>query len=150
MQTHKRPDLREPIRTLLGKLIGVVRAGGDIPLTELVTAVAGSKLAADVRVRLDARGDVSFVHRPTGEAHFSNEGPETRIELKRFAIKIPRRLRGDASIAGERVDLRFDRAGTLTASKLLLSIKLERVTLDEARVVVSMESKAFDQCFELE
>lgn len=149
MLTQKRPDLRASIVDLLAKLLPAVREGGAVPLTALVAAVVGAKLTPPVRERLDLRKDARF-ERDGDRARFANEGPESRIELKRFDIKLPRRLSGEASVRGtDGVELAFDRRETLAATKLLLSVRLERVELTPARVVVRMETSAFDQCIEL-
>jgi hypothetical protein len=149
MQTHHRPELRDSILGLIARLLPAVRDGGSVPLTALVEAVVGSKLTAVVRERLDVRRDATFVREAAG-ARFTNEGPEARIELKRFDIKLPRRLSGKGEVLGEdEVALSFDRRETLAATKLLLSVRLERIELSPRRVLVRMETRAFDQCLEL-
>jgi hypothetical protein len=149
MQTHKRPDLREPIRALLDTLIPAVRDGGAVPLTDLVVAVAGAKLTGGVRVQLDARGAATFA-RNGSTSHFFNEGPETRIKLKSFDIKIPAKLAGAATIdeAGG-AKLVFEPKRSLHATKLLVSVRLDAVVLSAHQVLVKMETAVFDQCFDL-
>jgi hypothetical protein len=151
MQTSQRPDLREPIRSLLLTLLPAAENGGAVALTALVTAVAGAKLTDDVRAQLDTRGDATFTRDgATGKTRFVNVGPETRIRLKRFDIKIPQRIAGEAIVDGSGgATLSLDRSATLSAVKLLLQVRLESLTLTERRVVVKMDSSMFDQCFDL-
>src|SRR5688572_11845056 len=76
-QTHKRPDLREPIARLLSQLVPAVRDGGEVPLTALVEAIAG-RLDDGVRRSLDSRNKARFSK--SGEATlFENVGPELKI-----------------------------------------------------------------------
>ena len=152
MRTHKRPELREAIRALLAVLVPAIRGGGSVPLTDLVGAVAGAKLTAEVRARVDPRGLARFSPDPqSADTSFFNEGPETRIRLKSFDIKIPKVISGRALLegAGGAFSLRFDRSGTPIASKLLASVRLQSLSLDDTRVLVAMETSVFDQCFEL-
>jgi hypothetical protein len=151
MRTHKRPELREAIRALLAVLVPAIRDGGAVPLTDLVGAVAGAKLTAEVRARLDQRGLARFSPDPqSADTSFFNEGPETRIRLKSFDIKIPKVISGRALLEGAgSANLRFDRSATPIASKLLASVRLQSLSLDDTRVLAAMETSVFDQCFEL-
>ena len=148
IQTHKRPDLREPIAKLCRQLVPAVRTGGEVPLTALVEAVAGDRLDADVRGKLDSRKAAVF--RLDGQhTSFLNEGPEVKIELKSFGIKIPRKLAGHARLVDDGAILRFLGANTLHATKLFFSVRLETIELTTKRVFIDMEGDSFDQCFDL-
>jgi hypothetical protein len=148
MQTHRRPDLRAPVQKLLEQLVPAVRDGGEVPLTALVEAVAGDKLLPEVRARLDKRGAAVF-SRKDGAIRFANEGPAAKIPLKRFDLKIPPRISGEARLVEGGAELRFHSAETLSASKLFFSLRLERIEATDRRLFVDMEGDAFDQCFEL-
>ncbi len=148
VQTHRRPELREPVRKLLEQLLPVVRAGGDVPLVALVEAVAADRLTDKVRHLLESRGGARFRVDGT-HAAFSNEGPDLKIELKKFDLKIPARLSGTARAEGEGAILRFEKRETLSAAKLFFSVKLESVDLQPGRIYIDMEGDSFDQCYEL-
>ena len=148
VQTHKRPELREPILRLLEQLLPVVQGGGEVPLVALVEAVAGDKLSDKVRSLLAGRGGARFTVQGA-EARFANEGPDVKIELKKFNIKIPPRLSGTARIADGGAVLRFAGRETLSATKLLFSVKLEALELHPTRIFVDMEGDSFDQVYEL-
>ncbi|UQA58877.1 hypothetical protein [Polyangium aurulentum] len=148
MQTHRRPDLRAPVVKLLEKLIPAVNEGGNVPLTALVEAVAGDKLLPEVRTKLDLRGAAVFSSKD-GAIRFMNEGPAVKIPLKRFDLKIPPRISGQARLVEGGAELRFHASETLSASKLFFSLRLERIEATDRRLLVDMEGDAFDQCFEL-
>jgi hypothetical protein len=147
-QTHKRPDLREPIQKLLTQLVPAVRDGGEVPLTSLVEAVAGDRLSDDVRRKLDARGSAVFARRGD-QCTFENVGPDLKIELKKFDIKIPKRLAGRAQLVDDGASLRFEGRDTLSAAKLFFSVKLDALELTSKRVLIDMEGDTFDQIYEL-
>jgi len=148
VQTHKRPDLRDPIRKLIAELVPAIRTGGSIPLTALVEAVVADRLDPAVRKKLESRKDVGF-RLDEGQTLFGNEGPEAKIELKRFNIKIPRRLAGRARLVDDGAILRFEGAETLSATKLFFSVKLETIELTSKRVFIDMEGDSFDQVLDL-
>ena len=148
IQTHKRPDLREPIAKLCKQLVPAVSSGGEVPLTALVEAVAGDRLDAEIRRKLDSRKDAVF-KLETNNTSFINEGPEIKIELKRFNIKIPRRLSGHARLVDDGAILRFSGSHTLHATKFFFSVRLETIELTSHRVFIDMEGDSFDQCFDL-
>jgi hypothetical protein len=148
VQTHKRPELREAIQKLLSQLVPAVRDGGEVPVTALVEAVAGDRLRDDVRRQLDSRKTAVF--RKQGErASFENVGPELKIELSKFDIKIPKRLAGTAELTGDGATLRFAGRDTLSAAKFFFSVKLEALELTSKRVFIDMEGDSFDQIYEL-
>ena len=148
IQTHKRPDLRQPISNLCNQLVPAVRSGGEVPLTALVEAVVAGQLDPEVRRKLDSRKAAVF-HVEAGQTSFTNEGPEVKIELKSFGIKIPKRLAGHARLVDDGAILRFAGANTLHATKLFFSVRLETIELTTKRVFVDMEGDSFDQCFDL-
>ncbi len=148
IQSHKRPDLRESIKRLCDQLVPAVSSGGSVPLTALVEAVVADGLEPDIRKKLDSRKMVTFKAEGDGAA-FSNEGPEVKIGLKNFDIKIPRRLAGRARKVDDGATLRFDGGETLSATKFFFSVKLERIELTTKRVFVDMEGDSFDQEFDL-
>jgi hypothetical protein len=148
IQTHKRPDLREPIANLCKQLVPAVTSGGQVPLTALVEAVAGDRLDADVRRKLDSRKAAVFELDGQHTAFF-NEGPEVKIELKKFNIKIPKRLAGHARLVDDGAILRFSGDSTLHATKFFFSVRLETIELTTQRVFIDMEGDSFDQCFDL-
>ena len=148
IQTHKRPDLREPIKKLCEQLVPAVTSGGQVPLTSLVEAVVGDRLDAEVRRKLDSRKSAVFELDGQHTA-FSNEGPEVKIELKSFNIKIPKRLAGHARLVGDGALLRFSGGSTLHATKFFFSVRLETIELTTQRVFIDMEGDSFDQCFDL-
>jgi hypothetical protein len=148
IQTHKRPDLREPIQKLCAQLVPAVKEGGEVPLTALVEAVAGDRLDAEVRRKLDSRKAAVF-RMDGGQTRFLNEGPEVKIELAKFDIKIPKRLAGHARLVGDGASLRFERGDTLYAAKYFFSVKLETIELTTTRVFIDMEGDSYDQCFDL-
>jgi hypothetical protein len=150
MLTSKRPDLRAPIVAMLGQLLGAVRTSSEIPLTTLVEVVVGDRLSQGVRERIDQRGKVQF--QDDGQAsRFANDGPELRIELKRFDLLLPTRLSGSARlVGGDGVSLAFDRHATPTAAKLFVRVGLKSVELSPRRVVVNMATAALSQCLELD
>lgn len=141
-----RPDLRAPVLALLEQLVPAVKSGGEVALLALVEAVAGDRLAPGVRTKLDARGAARFVQ-ASSAATFVNEGPETKIELKRFDLKIPKRLAGRAELHDDGVRLSFEPKAALLASKLLISIRFEWIELTSAKIHVKMEQGAFDQIY---
>lgn len=148
VQTHHRPDLKAPIAKLLERLAPAVKDGGEVPLTALVEAVVGDRLDDAVRRQLDARRAAIF-RAESGQASFENEGPELKIELKNFDIKIPKRIAGYARPTGDGAVLKFEKRETLSATKFFFSVKLERIELTSRRVFIDMEGDNFDQCFEL-
>jgi hypothetical protein len=148
VQTHKRPELREAIQKLLTQLVPAVRDGGEVPITALVEAVAGDRLSGDVRRQLDSRKAAAF-RKQGDQASFSNDGPELKIELTKFDIKIPRRLSGTASLRDDGAVLRFAGRETLSAAKFFFSVKLEALELTSKRVFIDMEGDTFDQVYEL-
>ena len=148
IQTHKRPDLREPVQKLCAQLVPAVKGGGEVSLTALVEAVVGGSLDAEVRRKLDSRKAATF-RVESMHTSFANEGPEVKIELKTFGIKIPRRLSGHARLVDDGALLRFIGADTLHATKLFFSVRLETIELTTKRVFIDMEGDSFDQCFDL-
>jgi hypothetical protein len=142
IKTHHRPDLKPAILALIAKVVPAVRDGGQVPLAALVAAVVGNRLTAEARAKLDARGDMIFKHKD-GVAHFTNEGPETKIELARFNVKIARKVSGDARLVGDGASLRFNRG--LYAQKLFFSVHLETIEMTSERVFVDLEGSSFDQ-----
>src|SRR4051794_15511794 len=128
VQTHKRPELRDSIKKLLDELVPAIRAGGTVPLTALVEAVVADKLDPGVRKKLESRKSISF-KLEGGHAAFENEGPDAKIALKKFDIKIPKRLAGHARLVDGGAVLRFERDETLSAMKLFFSVKLETIEL---------------------
>src|SRR5262249_49110734 len=132
----------------LTQLVPAVRDGGEVPLTALVEAVAGDRLQDDVRRKLDSRGSAQFRKQAAG-TNFENVGPELKIELTRFDIKIPKRLAGRAVLVDDGASLRFEGRDTLSAAKLFFSVKLEALELSTRRVFIDMEGDSFDQIYEL-
>ena len=134
------------VRTAAGRRIWLRRVSACLPLVALVEAVAGDKLKDAVRAELVARGPARFLAK--GDATtFANEGPEIKIPLAKFDIKIPKRISGSGRVAGEGVSLRFADKETLAAKKLLVSVKLRAVELSSERVVVDMGGDLFDQVY---
>jgi hypothetical protein len=148
VQTHKRPDLREPVVKLLESLVPAVRDGGEVPLAALVEAVAGDKLKPDVRAKLVARGAAVFEKKGAGMS-FLNEGPALKIALKKFNLTIPPRISGEAHLCEGGAELRFRNSETLRAEKFFFSVRLEGVEATDKRIFVDIEGDSFDQCFEL-
>lgn len=119
-----------------------------MPLAQLVMAVAGDRVTAEMQAKLVARGDVRFA--PAGAAVlFDNEGPPLALALKRFHLEIGRRVSGRARMDGDGVRLEFSPRETLRAKKLLVSIRLEAVDVRDSRVFVDMEGELFDQMLDL-
>src|SRR5689334_1197936 len=117
VQTHKRPELRPRVMKLLDTLVPAVRDGGEVPLAELVEAVAGDKVKPDVRAKLVARGAAVFA-KNGASTKFRNDGPALKIPLKRFDLKIPSRISGEARLCDGGAELRFHGSETLSAAKL--------------------------------
>jgi hypothetical protein len=150
VQTHSRPELKEPVKLLLSEVIPAVKSGGQVPLADLVEAVAGDRLTDKMRKQIEARGSVAFRAASSGEGSlFENEGPPIKIELKKFNIKIPRRVAGRARLVDDGVMLRFDGSDTLSAAKLFFSVKLESLEVTSTRIYIDMEGDTFDQWYEL-
>ncbi len=148
MQTHKRPDLRAPVMKLLDSLVPAVRDGGEVPLAALVEAVAGDKVKPDVREKLAARGSVVF-EKEGDRVAFVNEGPALKIPLKRFDLKVPARISGEARLCDGGAALDFHGSETLYAAKFFFSVRLEGVEATDRRIFVDIEGESFDQCLEL-
>lgn len=150
VQTHSRPDLKAPVQFLLSEIVPAVESGGQVPLVNLVEAVAGDRLSDKVRKEIEARGSASFTVAPGGEgSYFENEGPRIKIALKRFDIKIPRRVSGYSRLVDDGVVLRFEGSETLSATKLFFSVKLESLEVTSRRIYIDMEGDTFDQSYEL-
>lgn len=145
---NHRPDLREPVLLLLERMVPIARDGGALPLVELVAAVSGDRLRPGVRPKVEARGDAIFVA-SEGKASFSNRGPETTIELKRFDLRIPAELLGRARLVGDGVELTFTPRSTLVAKKLLLSARVLSIEVTSSRIAVRMDPHLLDQIYEL-
>lgn len=150
IQTHSRPELRGPVKLLLSEIIPAVKSGGQVPLVDLVEAVAGDRLTDKMRKQIEARGSATFRVASSGEGStFENEGPPIKIALRKFDIKIPRRVAGRARLVDDGVVLRFDGSETLSAAKLFFSVKLESLEVTSRRIYVDMEGDTFDQWYEL-
>ena len=149
-QTHSRPELKAPVQLLLSEVVPAVKSGGQVPLVDLVEAVAGDRLNDKVRKQIQARGNATFHVVSTGEGSlFENEGPPVKIAMKRFDIKIPRRVAGNSRLVDDGVVLRFEGHETLSATKLFFSVKLESLEVTSRRIYIDMEGDTFDQRYEL-
>jgi hypothetical protein len=150
VQTHSRPELKAPVQFLLSEIVPAVKSGGQVPLVDLVEAVAGDRLSDKVRKQIQERGSASFRVAEGGEgSYFENEGPAIKIALKRFDIKIPRRVSGYSRLVDDGVVLRFEGSETLSATKLFFSVKLESLEVTSRRIYIDMEGDTFDQSYEL-
>ena len=148
VQTHKRPDLQPAVAKLLETATIAIRDGGQVPLAQVVAAAAGSALKPAALRKLEQRGVVLF--EPEGETtRFLNIGPRMSVRLERFSLTIPTRISGRARLHDGGIELDFDAAETLSATKFFLSVRLERIAVNERQIVVGAAGGAFDQRIDL-
>ncbi len=148
VQRHKRPDLQPAVAKLLETTTVAIRDGGQVLLAQVVVAAAGSALKPAALRKLEQRGVVLF--EPEGETtRFLNIGPRMSVRLERFGLIIPTRISGRARLGSGGIELDFDPAETLSATKFFLSVRLERIAINERQIVVGAGGGVFDQRIDL-